>query len=136
MPDDIMTFSVTATRQGDSGSTASAKEATVELDTSLPGRLDAFNPVELLLASLAACIIKGIDRVAPTLGFTYTHVDVHLVAHRPATEARISEITYVITINTADTDKLELLHKNVQKFGTISNTVRPGTTLSGSIVAA
>ena len=31
------------------------------------GRSDAFNPAELFLASIAACMIKGIERVIPLL---------------------------------------------------------------------
>jgi hypothetical protein len=42
----------------------------------------------------------------------------------------------VIRIGTeADQAKLELLHKNLMKFGTIYNTVKAGTKLSGAIVA-
>ncbi len=35
----------------------------------LCGRPDAFNPAELFLAALAACMIKGIERAIPMLNF-------------------------------------------------------------------
>jgi hypothetical protein len=64
-------------------------------------------------------------------------VDVALTAHRPLDEARIEDISYVVTIGTsAGQDKLDLLHKNLIKFGTIFNTVKSGTKLSGEVVAA
>jgi hypothetical protein len=66
---DKLTFDVTAHRLDAHGSVASAKDATVTLDTDLAGRRDAFNPAELLLAAIAACMIKGIERVAPMLKF-------------------------------------------------------------------
>ena len=44
-------------------------EAEVVLDTDPGGRRDAFNPVELLLSALAACMLKGIERVTPMLNF-------------------------------------------------------------------
>lgn len=136
MTQDMMTFQVSATRQDDSGSTVHSKQALIEIDTSMSGRLDAFNPVELLLASLSACIIKGIERVAATLGIHYESVDISVTAHRPVEEARIDDITYLVRIDTeADKSKLDLLHKNVMKFGTIYNTIKSGTTISGSIVA-
>jgi len=34
----------------------------------MAGRDDAFNPAELLLASLAACILKGTERVVELCG--------------------------------------------------------------------
>ena len=39
---------------------------------------DAFNPAELLLASVAACMIKGIERVVPILKFEFRGVAVKL----------------------------------------------------------
>jgi uncharacterized OsmC-like protein len=131
---DMMTFTVSAERQDASGSVVRAKETAFTIDTSVAGRPDALNPVELLLASLAACIIKGIERTAGTLGIDYDSVDVSLTAHRPVDEARIDDIAYVIRLGTnSDQAKLDLLHKNLMKFGTIYNTVKTGTRLTGSI---
>lgn len=131
-----MTFEVRAKRTDAAGSLVFSKEAQLVIDTSMAGRPDALNPVELLLASLSACIIKGIERVAGTLAIEYDSVDVSLTAHRPEDEARIEDITYVITVGTSsDQAKLELLHKNLMKFGTIYNTVKSGTKLNGEIRA-
>ncbi len=132
----MMTFEVTANRVDAAGSVVRAKQTELVIDTGMAGRPDALNPVELLLAALSACIIKGIERVAGTLGIEYDSVHVALTAHRPDDEARIDDITYVITVGTsADQGKLELLHKNLMKFGTIYNTVKAGTRLSGEIRA-
>ncbi len=131
-----MTFEVNAKRIDASGSLVSTKDVSMVIATGMVGRSDALNPVELLLASLSACIIKGIERVAGTLGIEYDSVNVALTAHRPDDEARIEDITYVITVGTsADQVKLELLHKNLMKFGTIYNTVKSGTSLKGEIKA-
>lgn len=138
MPDtNMMTFELSARRIDANGSNVSSKETTFVIDTSMTGRPDALNPVELLLAALSACFIKGIERVAGTLGIEYDSVDVALTAHRPLDEARIDDIAYVVTIGTsAGQDKLDLLHKNLIKFGTIFNTVKSGTKLSGEVVSA
>jgi uncharacterized OsmC-like protein len=133
----MMTFEVTASRIDGTGSLVTAKDAELVTDTGMAGRPDALNPVELLLAALSACIIKGIERVAGTLGVNYKTVKVSLTAHRPVDEARIADISYAITIGTdADQSKLDLLHKNLMKFGTIYNTIKSGTNLSGTIEAA
>jgi uncharacterized OsmC-like protein len=62
-------YRVTARRQDAHGSLATCKGASITLDTDLGGREDAFNPAELLLAALAACMLKGIERVTPMLRF-------------------------------------------------------------------
>ena len=132
-----MTFELTAKRIAASAPQVPPKETELAIDTSVAGRLDLLTPVELLLASLSACIIKGIERVAATLGIEYDSVDVSLTARRPVDESRIEDISYLIRLSTsADQSKLDLLHKNLMKFGTIYNTVKSGTNLSGIIVAA
>ena len=49
----------------------------------------------------------------------------------------MTEIDYVLTVATTESDsKLELLHKNLLKFGTIYNTLKEGTTITGRIERA
>ncbi len=127
-------YTVEVERVDEHGSVARCKQAEVILDTGLPGRSDAFNPAELLLAALAACMIKGIERVTPMLKFEYRRVHIHLHGIRQDAPPLMSEITYEIQIDTDESDhRLELLHGNVKKFGTVFNTVARGTTLSGTI---
>jgi uncharacterized OsmC-like protein len=130
----MLTSSVSAKRLDAHGSEARTKEARLTLDTDLAGRLDAFNPAELFLASIGACILKGIERVTPLLGFELAGVDVRLDGVRQDSPPRMISVTYEIVVETSETDqRLELLHKNVRKFGTISNTVAEAANLSGSI---
>lgn len=130
----MMTFQVKAKRQGETGSLLNAKAVELTLDTSVAGRADALNPVELLLAAQAACFIKGIERMAPTLNFDYSGVEIFLEADRPDGEARISQVRYRIEVQTGESDqRLELLLKNLKRQGTIYNTLSPGTELLGAI---
>ena len=130
----MLEYSVTAKRIDAHGSEARAKDATLVLDTDLAGRPDAFNPAELFLASIAACILKGIERVTPLLGFSLDGVEVRLHGERQDSPPKMTSVTYEIIVQTAETDqRLELLHKNVRKYGTISNTVADATNLVGTI---
>jgi len=61
----MLEYNVTAKRIDAHGSVALCKNAEVALDTDVNGRPDAFNPAELFLAALAACMIKGIERAIP-----------------------------------------------------------------------
>lgn len=130
----MLEYKISATRRDSSGSTALVRNASVPLDTSLAGSVDAFSPVELLLAALAACMIKGVERSAPMLGFAFRSVDVRLNAARQDAPPLIQSIAYELTIDTDEPDRrLELLHTNVRKYGTISNTLAAAVTLTGTV---
>lgn len=132
-----LSFLVTAHRIDAHGSEAQCKDSTITLDTDLAGRRDAFNPAELLLAALAACMLKGIERVTPMLHFELRAVTVRVEAVRQDAPPRLESIRYEITVDSDESDqRLALLHTNVRKYGTVFNTVSPGTELSGTLVRA
>lgn len=129
-----LTFQVEAGRIDAHGSLARCKDAQLVLDTDLAGRRDAFNPAELLLASLAACMLKGIERVTPILDFSLRGVRVIVHGTRQDVPPRMESVQYQIIVDTDESDRrLELLHDNVRKYGTVFNTVAPGTELTGEL---
>lgn len=130
----MLEYHVAARRIDSHGSEATTKAATLTLDTDMVGRQDAFNPAEMLLASLAACILKGAERVVPMLQFDLRGIAVSLHGVRQDSPPRMISITYEITVDTDETEaRLALLHKNLQKYGTIYNTLTGATDLSGTI---
>jgi uncharacterized OsmC-like protein len=133
----MLTYAITARRDDPQGGHAEVRQGRLVLDTSLAGRADAFNPVELLLAALAACMIKGVERAAPMLKFDFSGVRVELSAERQDAPPKLTAIRYVLTVDTDESDRrLELLHTNVRKYGTISNTLAGAVALTGSITRA
>jgi uncharacterized OsmC-like protein len=127
-----LSFHVIAHRLDAHGSVARCKSAELSLDTALSGRLDAFNPAELLLAALSACMIKSIERVTPILKFQWRGVEVRVHGVRQDVPPRLESIDYEILVDSDESEqRLALLHDNVRKFGTVFNTVAPGTRLSG-----
>ena len=129
-----MTFTVDTRRVDAHGSVAKCKEASITLDTDVNGRADAFNPAELLLAALTACMIKGIEQVMPALGFKLRGVEVRVHGVRQDVPPRMESIDYELIVDTDEDDRrLELLHENVKRYGTVFNTIAPGTALSGTI---
>ena len=130
----MLEYSVRARRIDSHGSEATTKSASIALDTDLAGRPDAFNPAELLLAAVAACMIKGIERVTPMLNFSLRGVEVKLHGVRQDSPPKMVKITYELIVDTDEPDhRLDLLHKNVRKYGTISNTIAEATALEGNI---
>ena len=129
-----MTFEVTARRLDAHRSQADCKDAQITLDTDLAGRRDAFNPAELLLAALSACMIKSIERVTPLLKFELRGVEVRVNGVRQDVPPRMETIRYEIVVDTDESDqRVNLLHDNVKKYGTVFNTVSPGTDLAGTM---
>ena len=130
----MLEYNVTARRIDSHGSVANTKDAEIVLDTDVAGRTDAFNPAELFLAAISACMIKGIERVMPLIRFELRGVEVKLHAVRQDAPPKIISVDYELIVDTDETDqRLELLHTNVQKYGTIFNTVAGATALSGTI---
>ena len=133
----MLEYHVTAARVDAHGSVARCKEATLNLDTDVKGRLDAFNPAELFLAAIAACMLKAIERAIPILRFELRGVEIKLHALRQDSPPKIASVEYELAVDTDESERrLDLLHLNVRTFGTISNTVAAATSLEGRIVRA
>lgn len=129
-----MEFDVQARRLSAHESEARCKQAVIKLDTDMAGNPDAFNPAELLLAALSACMIKGIERVVPILKFQLRGVEVRVHGVRQDVPPKMESISYEIVVDTDEEQRrLDLLHDNVKKYGTVFNTVAPGTELAGTL---
>ena len=64
-------------------------------------------------------------------------VEVKLHGERQDSPPKMVSVDYELIVDTDESDRrLELLHTNVRKFGTIFNTVAAATRLEGRIVRA
>ena len=127
-------YRIEARRIDGHGSLATAKQAEVTLDTDPAGRQDAMNPVELLLSALAACMIKGIERMIPMLHVQIDGVTLTIEADRQDAPPKLTAIRYEIEVDSPETDqRLDLLHRNVLKYGTISNTLGAAVPMTGTL---
>ncbi|MCI4431057.1 MAG: OsmC family protein [Burkholderiales bacterium] len=130
----MLTYDVRLDRVDAHGAQAHCKSAQIAVDSALDGRTDAFNPAELLLAAVGACMLKNIERVAPILKFRFRGVHIAVHGERQDTPPKMQRISYRILVDTDEDDhRLALLHRNVQQFGAVYNTVSAGTQLEGTI---
>ncbi len=133
----MLEYTVTARRTAPAVATAActrSPDAAVALDIDPAGRADALNPAELLLAAVAACMLKGIERVVPMLGFRLAGAAVRVHGVRQDAPPKMLRIDYDLVVDTDESDhRIELLHANVRKFGTISNTIAAAVELTGSV---
>jgi uncharacterized OsmC-like protein len=82
-------------------------------------------------------MIKGIERVTPMLQFELRGVEVRLRGVRQDSPPKLISVDYDLIVDTDESDqRLELLHTNVRKYGTIYNTVAEATALTGTICRA
>lgn len=97
-------------------------------DENLPG------PAELLLTALSSCILKNVERFSEILKFYYEEVRVEMEADRQESPPKFIEIRYkVILKTTEDQHRVDLLHKNIKKFGTVYNSLSEEININGSI---
>ena len=130
----MLAYDVRARRIDAHGTEMTAKESLLLVDTDPQGRRDAFNPAELLLAALGACIVKGAERVLTPLQFRLAGLEVKLHATRQDEPPRLSAIDYEIIVDTDEPDhRIELLHTNIRRYGTISNTLALAVPIAGRI---
>lgn len=92
------------------------------------------NPVELLLGSFAACCLKNVERFSDILQFQYDSAEIEIIGERQETPTQVIGIQYLIKIKSSDPKlNTELLHKNLQKYGTIYNTLKSLIHIEGKI---
>jgi uncharacterized OsmC-like protein len=113
-----------------------ARTSTIAFDGSaatgdlLPG------PADLLAAALAACILKNVERFSHLLPFRYRRATVDVAVEREEPPPRIVRARYTLRVETDEPDRrVELLHRNIRTFGTITNTLARACDLQGEIVA-
>jgi hypothetical protein len=71
------------------------------------------------------------------LKFSFRGVEIRKHGVRQDVPPRLERVDYEIVIDTDEPDRrLELLHENVKKYGTVFNTVAPGTDLQGVLIRA
>lgn len=110
------------------------KQSNIEFGTTTNTAEILPNPAELFLGSFASCILKNVKRFSGMMKFNYTKATIEVNATRLENPPRMENIIYNLTIHSND-KKLnsDLLKKNIEKFGTIYNTVKLSCSISGDI---
>lgn len=92
------------------------------------------SPAELYISAFAACMLKNVERFSKILKFNYDNASVQVSADRLEQPARMENVEYELKIYSNDPNlKVELLKRNIQKFGTIYNSVNLACNVNGNI---
>lgn len=130
----MLEYEITATVKQGGSAKASANQSEIDFDAT-SGRDDVLpNPAELLLTSLAACMLKNVQRYSEILRLPYRSAKVSIHGTRNESPPAMAKITYLLEIDTdADEKKIQNWHKNILKFGTITNTLMNACTVEGQM---
>lgn len=129
-----MNYSIKALSKAGDDAVVHIKQSEIPFGTT-EGSTDTMpNPAELFLGSFAACILKNVERFSGMIRFGYEKAELTVHAERLENPPRMDYLTYELTIFTKE-ERLntDLLKKNIEKFGTIFNTVKRSSSISGSI---
>lgn len=130
-----MKYSVRASAQAGNDASVLIKKGAIAFGTTAGSESELPNPAELFLGALAACILKNVERFSGIMNFTYSHAHLHISAQRLEKPPRIDEINYELFIHSEDPRlNIDLLKKNIEKFGTIFNTVSTACSISGTVI--
>ncbi|MFT5353387.1 MAG: putative OsmC-like protein [Polyangiales bacterium] len=110
--------------------------ATISFDGSQSMGDEVPGPAHLLASALAACVLKNVERFSHVLPFEYSRASVEVELERQDRPPRIVRAHYILDVVTDEpAHRCKLLHKNIAKFGTISNTLALACELTGSMRA-
>ncbi len=135
MSHQILSYHVAARSLGEGVSATTIKATHIVFDTS-DGQSDVLpGPAELLTLAFAACVLKNVERFARMLSFNYDGASIEVTSERQASPPRMACISYVLHLQTDEpAQRVDLLHRNIKKFGTIYNTLAASCAVEGEIV--
>ena len=131
----MLEYQISATLQQGGIAKASANHSEITFDAT-SGRDNVLpNPAELLLTSLAACILKNVQRYSEILKIPYRKARITIHGERNDNPPYMKAISYKLEIETdANERKMENWHKNILKFGTITNTLNRACEIKGEMI--
>ncbi|HEX6197171.1 MAG TPA: OsmC family protein [Jiangellaceae bacterium] len=93
-------------------------------------------PAQLLAAAFAACLLKNLARAGDLLGFEYDDAHVEVTARRQDSPPKFVEIAYTLRVTTDESPRrVELVHLNLRRYGTVYNTLAAVCDVHGSMEA-
>lgn len=129
-----MEYSIKSISTAKEKGSTSIKKTKIEFGTTPESSVVLANPAELFLSSFSACIIKNVERFSTLMKFEYSKAEIIVRAIRKEKPSRMDEIEYVLKVYSGDNKlNIDLLKKNIEKFGTIFNTVKSSCSINGII---
>jgi uncharacterized OsmC-like protein len=131
-----MTYEVHARIVSPGRSEVAAKASRIAFDSSPGQSVELPGPAELLASAFAACLLKNVERFSVILPFRQTGASVRVEVEREDSPPRFTRIAYELHVVTdEDARRVELLHHNLKRHGTVFNTLAATCEVSGRVIA-
>jgi uncharacterized OsmC-like protein len=129
-----MKYQITASSTSNQDAEIHIKQSNIDFGTTSKTAETLPNPAELFLGAFAACMLKNVERFSGMMKFTYAKAILEVNATRFENPPRMDSLVYNLSIYSNDKKlNTELLKKNIEKFGTIYNTIKLSCSISGTI---
>jgi len=129
-----MTYGINAKSVANKDASITIKETSIQFGTTPQSNNTLASPADLFLSAFAACILKNVQRFSVLMKFDYTSADITVQGVRLDKPPRMDQIDYQLIIETTDKNlNVNLLKKNIEKFGTIYNTVKLSCDINGTV---
>jgi uncharacterized OsmC-like protein len=129
-----MKYSIKASSTSKADASIHIKQSEIIFGTTPESADQLANPAELFLGSFAACILKNVERFSALMNFEYSNAEITVNAVRLEKPPRMDKISYELTVYSKNSKlNIDLLKKNIEKFGTIFNTVKSSCSVSGEV---
>ncbi len=130
-------YSVVAATNGDGTSTITTGQRQIVFDSSRGQGDELPGPADLAASAFAACVLENVERFGEILDFEWRHARIEVTADRQDAPPKLTSIEYRLEIATGESDhRIEHLHRNISKFGTIYNTFAAACDVHGTIERA
>lgn len=126
--------SINARRVNERESICRREGTSIAMATHTGVHRDALNPNELLLASVAGCLIRSIEKCTPAMKFALRDIQVKVEGVIQDIPPQLTGIRYQLILDTDESDRrIEDLHRQLQRHGTICNTLSLSLNIEGSV---
>jgi len=131
----MLEYEITAFSRAGGEATARVNKSIIPFDAAAESGEQDPNPAELFLSAFAACILKNVERYSHILHIPYSRASVAVRGWRRDVPPAMIKVEYELTVWSHEEDrKMDLLHRNIKKFGTIYNTVLASCEVSGNLI--
>lgn len=91
-------------------------------------------PADLLGSAFAACLLKNLARAGALLDFKYDDAQVDVILRRQDSPPKFVSVEYDLRVTTDEPERrVELVHSNLRKFGTVYNTLAAVCDVRGTV---
>lgn len=130
----IMEYSVKASSNSKNSASIKIKQSEINFGITPESSDTTPNPAELFLGSFSSCILKNVERFSAFMNFEYSKAEILVKANRLDKPPRMDRINYELKIFSKDRNlNVQLLKKNIEKFGTIYNTIQSSCSIDGKV---